>query len=141
MQRQFALRPSRYLAALLIAAHGIALAALLPLAIPALVKTALAFLALCSATHYLRRTAWLAAPTASVALTLEGDQILLTARNGKQLTVRILCDSLVTPWLTILNVLPQGARFAHSVVILPDSMDAESFRRLRVWLKWGACVA
>jgi len=46
-------------------------------------------------------------------------------------------DSLVTPFITVLNVLPQGARLARSVVILPDSLDAESFRQLRVWLKWG----
>jgi toxin CptA len=49
-----------------------------------------------------------------------------------------LRDSLVTPYLTVLNVLPQGARFSRSVVILPDSLDAESFRQLRVWLKWGS---
>ncbi|MBI3902775.1 MAG: hypothetical protein HY306_07520 [Nitrosomonadales bacterium] len=37
----------------------------------------------------------------------------------------------------MLNVLPQGARFARSMIILPDSLDVESFRQLRVWLKWG----
>jgi toxin CptA len=46
-------------------------------------------------------------------------------------------DSFVTPYLTVLNLKPEGARFAHALVILPDSLEAESFRRLRVRLKWG----
>ena len=73
-----------------------------------------------------------------MALTLEGDLAILTLRNGEQLTGQILRDSLVTPYLTVLNVLPQGARFLRSVIILPDSLDAESFRQLRAQLKWGS---
>jgi toxin CptA len=138
MQRQFKLQPSHYLAAMLIAAHGATLAALFPLAFPIWAKTALAFFVLLSLGYHLWREAWLFAPSASVALLLEGDQVVLSTRGGEQLTGQILRDSLVTPYLTVLNVLPQGARFSRSVVILPDSLDAESFRQLRVWLKWGS---
>jgi len=138
MQRQFKLQPSRYLAAILIAAHGIALAALFPLALPVWSKVALALLISFSLIYHLRRDAWLFAPSASVELVLDGDRVVLTTRGGEQLAGQILRDSLVTPFLTILNVLPQGARFARSVVILPDSLDAESFRQLRVCLKWGS---
>jgi toxin CptA len=123
---------------MLIAAHGATLAALFPLAFPIWAKAALAFFVLLSLGYNLWREAWLLSPSASLGLMLEGDQWVLTTRNGKQLNCQILRDSLVTPYLTVLNVLPQGARFACSVVILPDSMDAESFRQLRVWLKWGA---
>jgi toxin CptA len=135
MQRQFELQPSRYLAAMLIAAHGITLAALFPLGLP--VWATLAFLLLINLGYQLRQAAWLSSQSASVALTLDGDQIILTTRDGEQLAGRIVRDSLVTSHLTVLNVLPQGARFSRSVVILPDSLDAESFRQLRVWLKWG----
>lgn len=62
---------------------------------------------------------------------------MLTSRNGKQVTGKVMPDSLVTPLLTVLNVLPQDTHWTRSVVILPDSMDAESFRLLRVCLKWG----
>jgi len=31
---------------------------------------------------------------------------------------------------------PAGSRLAKHLVILPDAIDAEDFRRLRVWLKW-----
>jgi len=63
---------------------------------------------------------------------------VLTQHNGDQLTGKILRDSLVTPFLTVLNILPRNTRLAHSLVILPDSLDAASFRQLRVWLKWGS---
>ena len=138
MQRQFKLQPSRYLAAMLIAAHGVTFAALFPLALPIWAKAALAPLMLLSLAHHLQRDAWLSAPSSSVALALEGDRVMLTTRGGEQLAGQILRDSLATPFLTVLNVLPQGARLARSVVILPDSLDAESFRQLRVWLKWGS---
>jgi len=137
MQRQFHLQPSRYLAIMLIAAHGATLAALFPLDFPIWAKTALAILVLLNLGYHLRREAWLSAPSAILALTLEGDRVVLTTRDGEQLTGQILRDSLVTPYLTVLNVLPQGARMARSVIILPDSLDTESFRQLRVWLKWG----
>jgi len=137
MQRQFKLNPSHYLAAILIAAHGITLAVLFPLEFPLWAKTALALVVLLSLGYHLRRDAWLSAPAAGVGLMLDGDQVVLTTHSGKMLSGQILRDSLVTPYLTVLNILPQGARIARSVVILPDSLDAESFRQLRVWLKWG----
>ncbi len=137
MQQQLRFHSSRFLAALLITAHGAAFAALLPLTLPTWAKAALATLVLFSLVHHLRRNAWLSAPSAGVALMLEGDRAMLSTRGGKQLTVQIRRDGLVTPFLTVLNVQPQGTRLARSIVILPDSLDAESFRQLRVWLKWS----
>jgi len=137
MQRQFKFHPSYYLATLLITAHGATIAALFPLDFPIWAKTALAFLVLLSLGYHLWREAWLSAPSACVALMLEGDQVVLSTRGGKQLTGQILRDSMVTPYFTVVNILPQGTHFSRSVIILPDSLDAESFRQLRVWLKWG----
>ena len=138
MQRQFKLQPSRHLAAMLVAVHGITLAALFPLALPGWAKAALAALMLFSMAYHLRRDAWLSAPSSGVALTLEGDRIVLATRGGEQWAGHILRDSFATPFLVVLNILPQGARLAHSVIVLPDSLDAESFRQLRVRLKWGS---
>lgn len=135
--QQFKFQPSHFLALILIAAHGITCAALFPLSFPLWAKVALAFLMLLSLVHHLRQDAWLFAPSAAVELTLEGDQVILGTRGGEQLCGKILHDSLVTPYLTVLNVLPQGARFARGVIILPDSLNAEYFRQLRVRLKWG----
>lgn len=137
MRHSFELRPSRYLAAILGAAHGAALAALIPLAFPAWAKAALGVVILFSLWYHLRRDAWLAAPSSGMALTLESGHALLATRDGKPLAGPVLRDSVVTPRITVLNMAPEGARFARSVIILPDSLDAESFRQLRVWLKWG----
>ena len=137
MQRQFNFQPSLYLATALVAMHGAALAALLSLAWPFWTRVALVVLLLASLLHYLWRNAWLSAPSSVVTLLLDGDRMVLTSRSGEQVAGKVMPDSLITPLLTVLNVLPQDAYLARSVIILPDSLDAESFRQLRVCLKWG----
>ena len=137
MQRQFNLQPSIYLTIALVASHGAVLAVLVPLALPLWAKILLVLLVLVSLLYHVWHDAWLLALSSNKTLLLDGDMILLVARNGDRVTARILADSLVTPFLTVLNVLPQGKYLARSVIILPDSLDAESFRQLRVWLRWG----
>lgn len=137
MQSNFQLRPSRYLAVALIAAHGAAFAALLPQTLPAWAKAALALILLLSLIYHLRRYAWLSAPDSCIALRLEGDQVTVATRVGAEWTGTVSSNTLVTPFLTVLNVMPQGARFSRSVIIMQDSLDREAFRQLRVNLKWG----
>lgn len=136
MQRQFNLQPSIYFTIALVVSHGIALAALVPITLPLWARILLAALVLVSMLYHLWHDAWLLALSSNKTLLLDGDSVLLVARNGDQVTARILADSLVTPFISVLNVLPQGAYLARSIIILPDSLDAESFRQLRVWLKW-----
>ncbi|MEP7262597.1 MAG: protein YgfX [Usitatibacter sp.] len=45
--------------------------------------------------------------------------------------------SFVSPWLTVLRWRPAGARFDRTVLILPDMLAREDFRRLRVLLRWA----
>ena len=45
--------------------------------------------------------------------------------------------SFVAPWLTIIRWRAQGGRFDRTLVILPDMVPAEDFRRLRVMLRWA----
>lgn len=137
MLQHFEFNPSRYLTILLLATHSAVFAVLPPLALPLWAKATLAIPLLYSMLYYLRRDAWLRLPASCIGLVLEGDGVILRRRDGANMPGAISRDSLVTPCLTVLNVLPQGARFARSVVILPDSMDAEAFRQLRVRLKWG----
>lgn len=136
MQQHYTLSPSRYLALMLDVAHGAALLALVMLTVPVWVKFTLTVLLLLNLAYQLRRTAWLIAPSAVAAFRFEDGAVLLDTRAGKQFTATLLANSLVTPYLTVLNVLPQGARLFRSVLVLPDSLDAESFRRLRVYLRW-----
>ncbi|MDP1636988.1 MAG: hypothetical protein Q8K74_10885 [Candidatus Nitrotoga sp.] len=138
MQRQFNLQPSIYFTIALVASHGAALAVLVPLVLPLWAKILLVLLVSVSLLYHVWHDAWLLALSSNKTLLLDGDMILLVARNGDQVTTRVLADSLVTPFITILNVLPQGSYLARSVIILPDSLDAEAFRQLRVWLRWGS---
>jgi toxin CptA len=134
--RRFEIRSSRYLAAVLICAYGATFVAVLPLELPLWAKVLLGLVLLFALIYHLRRDAWLTASSSNITLVLQSDQAMLIKRDGKQVVGTVSRDSVATPLLTILNVLPQGAHVAHSVVILPDSLDAESFRQLRVWLKW-----
>lgn len=137
MQRQFNLKPSIFLAIALGASHVAVLGILTLLALPLLVRAGLALAVLVSLIYHLWHDAWLLARSSNQTLLLEGDKVQLITRNGDQIAARVLDDSLVTPFMTVLNLLPQGAYLARSVIIMPDSLDAESFRQLRVWLRWG----
>lgn len=92
---------------------------------------------LSSAVYYLRRDAFLSMQSSNVRLQMGAGQVTVTRRNGQSWTGMVLHDSFISPLLTILNVLPEGAYFSRSVIILPDSLEAESFRQLRVLMKWG----
>ena len=45
--------------------------------------------------------------------------------------------SFVSPWLTLVLWRPEGARFDRAVLIVPDMLGEEEFRRLRVLLRWA----
>lgn len=117
--------------------HGTAMMSLMLLSLPIAAQMTLAFILMASMFYHLWRYAWLAAPSSNVTLLLEGERIVLVSRRGEQIPGKVMPDSLITPFITVLNILPQNSRWVNSVVILPDSMDAESFRQLRVSLKWG----
>jgi toxin CptA len=136
MRRRLAFSPSRYLAAILAAAHGLALFALVAV-LPAWAAVASGGVILASLAYYLLRDAWLRLNASCVGLAMDGDGVEMSLRDGTRVAGVILRDSVVTPALVVLNIRPQAVRAARSIVILPDSLDAESFRELRVWLKWG----
>ncbi|MDD5058593.1 MAG: hypothetical protein PHQ60_12035 [Sideroxydans sp.] len=72
-----------------------------------------------------------------VAFILENENsITLIQRNGQHLTGRISAGSLVVPFLVLMNISLAG-RGKRSIVLLPDNMSREAFRRLRVLLRWS----
>ena len=137
MTHFFKFYPSRACAALLVFAFSLALLIVFLLPVPAFFKAVLAILLVCALAYYLLRDAWLLLSSSHVAIRLEGKNITLLTRGGGELPGQIMDDSLVTSFLTILNVLPQGKSRARSVLVFPDSMEAERNRELRVLLKWG----
>lgn len=137
MNQHFSFSPSIYLAAMLCIAHGAFLMVLPLLDLPVWSRLMLASVVLFSLVYYLRRDAWLRMPSSCVELVLEENAALLILRDGRQLHGEVARSSLVTQYLTVLNVsLPQRQRM-RNLTILPDSLATDSFRQLRVWLKWG----
>ena len=88
----------------------------------------------CAALHALRRTA--------LALRFDPDgAIEVQDAAGAWRTGVVRDGSFVAPWLTIVRWRPRGARFDASIVLLPDMLPAEDFRRVRVWLLWSSSMA
>lgn len=106
------------------------------LALPPWVKLLLAAIILASLAYYLRRDALLLAADSCIGVVFEEDAVTLRLRNGTRLYGVLAADTLVTPLLTVLRVKTSGWHASRSIVILPGSMNPESFRQLRVGLKW-----
>ncbi|MCF6283471.1 MAG: hypothetical protein L3J28_14930 [Candidatus Polarisedimenticolaceae bacterium] len=62
------------------------------------------------------------------------DEWILQQANGDEISAQLQSNSYIHPILSALNFCnEQGKR--QSLILLPDGIDAESFRRLRVRLK------
>jgi toxin CptA len=86
---------------------------------------------------YLRRECLRLSPTAIVSFTLHPDcRCEFQNKNGERHEAVLLGTSFIAPYLTVLNLKPLNHRLARHVVILPDNVDAERFRKLRISLKW-----
>jgi len=140
---EITLRASRLLAACLIVLHAVVLVLTLVMPLlwesvlprPALVLALTASLAYHLAQHALRRL-----PGSVTGLNLALDGAFAIRRGGDWLPAEVLGSSFVHPHLTVLSLRLEGRRFATHVVLVPDALDAEAFRRLRVWLRWGTKV-
>ena len=66
----------------------------------------------------------------------EQDDCLLIYRDGSRRACRLAPCAFVTPWLVILYF--RQPRRCCSLLLLPDMVAAESFRRLRVRLRMSA---
>lgn len=82
-------------------------------------------------------------PWSCVALKINTkNQLQLVRKNGQLLDVTVQPNSVVTPYLTVLNSRLKDATFVHRLldqhlVIFPDAVNANDYRQLRVWLRWG----
>lgn len=52
--------------------------------------------------------------------------------------LEVLPDSHISPGLTLLGYREEGSRKRRTLVLLPDSLPADDYRRFRVWLRWRA---
>jgi len=94
-----------------------------------------------SLAFYLRRECLRLTPAAIVSVSLYHDshsdcRCEFQTKDGRRHEAALLGTSFVAPYLTVLNLKPTDSRAARHAVILPDNVDAECFRKLRVLLKW-----
>lgn len=117
------------------------------------IKLALGLIMVISTIYAVLHHGLLMLPWSCVALSLNiNNQLQLIRKDGKPLEVTVQANSVVLPYLTVLNCQhkcdPQlqlsslrrllTLQFiTHSLIILPDRLDAEKYRQLRVWLRWG----
>lgn len=133
VQRQ----PSRRLAALLCAMHLVSFGLLWPLTISLWSKAALTALLIASLVHYLRQDALLTARRAVATFKLTEDgRCAAMLRSGETVIGAVQGSTFAAPYLTVILYQPEGRFFPRSIAILPDGIDAETFRKLRVWLRW-----
>ncbi len=94
-------------------------------------------------TYSCLRYALLAHPSSVVAIQVNSkNQLLLVRKDGQQLAVQVLENTVVTSGLTLLSCWVEEASlwqkiFTLHVIILPDAVDVEHYRQLRVWLRWA----
>ena len=129
-------RPSRWLLSLMLFAHGGAIAVLLALqAWPWPLRLFLVMAVLAGLCFTLGRLGWRRSPTCIRRLIWQTEnQWRLERCNGEILATRLQPSSFMHPWLVVLNLRVEGRRLPCSLVLARDSLDAATFRRLRVRL-------
>jgi toxin CptA len=90
-----------------------------------------------SLVYFMARDAALHAPRSIVALDLgEEGEIACQTRNGAWLHCELLGSSYVSPGITVVNLRPRGGGGYRRVILVPDNVNPDDFRRLRAWLRW-----
>lgn len=135
---RIALKPSRVgLAAIVaMAASTLALIAFTPgpMALRILAATWIA----CAALHALHAAALQRGHRgARAVLVCRDGAIEVQDATGAWRTGSLRAGSFVAPWLTIVRWRPHAGRFDATIVLLPDMLPAEDFRRVRVLLRWS----
>lgn len=132
------LKPSRYIMAVLVTVHTAAAVVVWPLQIPGAAKATLVAFVVASLARSLWRHALLKARGAIVAIAFtDSENVSVRTGEGSWREARILGTSYVSPLLTALNLRAEGLKLVRHVVMVPDNVDSEDFRQLRVVLRWG----
>lgn len=96
----------------------------------------LALIILGSLFYYTKAYYLLTSPNAVVHAIWDADENWhLSLANGSIISARLLPDTYIHPWLVVLNFICQDPSKKYSLPLLPDSLDANTLRRLRVRLR------
>jgi len=126
-----ALKGSLLLAIALIFIHGGALFWLFSFVLPLWVKFVVAPVIIGSALQQLRCHLLQKGKRAVTGLEWDGgDEWQLQMAQGQSISARLLGSSFVSPWLIVLNFKTATSRRLLPVIIMADTIDSTSFRRL-----------
>ncbi len=123
----FTLEPSRRLAAFAVLAAALTGSLLAAMPLPAWATAVAAAWCALAFVHTLARHT-----RHRVVHILGGRSIVVDGAAGE-----IVAGSFVAPWLAIVHWRPASSRLVRTVVVLPDMLDAATFRALRVILRWA----
>lgn len=125
------LKPSFLLLAMLLFMHGGALIWLMTFVSPLWLKLIVAVAISASLLLQLRRYLLFRGDRAVTGVLWDGgDEWQLQRAKGEPLNARLLGSSFVNPFLIVLNFKIESSRRMLPVVIMTDSIDSSSFRRL-----------
>jgi len=137
--QRISVRPSVLIAVAISILHVGAAAVVWLVPIPVLGKAVFTLAIAVSLIYFMARDAALHASRSIVALELrEEGGIACQTRNGAWLECELLGSSYVAPGMTIINLRARGWMGYRRVILVPDNVDVEDFRRLRTWLRWRA---
>jgi len=129
------LGPSRTLAAWLLLVHGAPLCLLLLLPLNAWLNLATVSAAGSSLLDAWRRQVRRNHPDAVRSLLWkDAGQCQLTLQSGQRQSVRLAAQAFILPWMVVLHFNTPRRRLRY-LLVLPDMLDEDVFRRLRVYLK------
>lgn len=132
------LQPSTTLAVLLLSVGLAACLILLCMPVALWLKTTAILLVSLATIWHMAQYALLLLPKSIIKLELTtGAEFFVTQRDGQRIKAEVLTTSFVAWYLVMLNLKFPARRLARHVVLIPDMLDGEAFRRLRVWLRWG----
>ncbi|HSS28587.1 MAG TPA: hypothetical protein VLL50_11590 [Usitatibacter sp.] len=91
----------------------------------------------CAALEAIHSRALLKGARAARHLRITAGTVEIEDGDGRVRTGTLRTGSFVAPWLTIVRWRPEGAWFDRTVPLLPGMLDEETFRRLRVVLRFA----
>jgi len=134
---QLNLKPPRLLATILAVAGSGACLILACMPLVSWIKLVTAFLVIVAAAYHVldMLLRW---PGSLVSLEVNSKgELHVLRKDGERIPAVVQPDSVVLPYLTLLNLRLEKHRWQRHVLITPDRVDADAFRQLRVWLRWG----
>ncbi len=135
--QQITISPSVLLAAVIGLTHLTAAGLTWLIPIPVVGKSVFTMAIAISLVYFMARDAALHAAGSIVALEIgEEGAMAFQTRDGAWFDCELLGTSYVSPRLTIVHLRPRDRRVMRRVILVPDNVDPQDFRRLRTWLRW-----